>query len=85
MLATYLLRAAEEIKTVAETTAPNGVGQYKSAFATEARRRMGAAKDRTGAAVVINDSPPARFVEYGGQHTPARHILVRAATTARVP
>ncbi|MEV6777009.1 HK97 gp10 family phage protein [Streptomyces syringium] len=84
MLAAHLLRTAEEIKTVAEATAPTGVGQYKSSFATEARRRMGSAKDRTGA-VVINDSPHARFVEYGGQHTPARHILVRAATSTRVP
>ncbi|WP_370421957.1 HK97 gp10 family phage protein [Streptomyces sp. QH1-20] len=84
MVAAYLLQTADQIKAVAEATAPTGVGQYKTSFSTEARRRMGAAKDRTGA-VVINDAAHARFVEYGGQDTPARHTLLRAATSVRVP
>ncbi|WP_367129927.1 MULTISPECIES: HK97 gp10 family phage protein [Streptomyces] len=84
MLSAYLLQTADQIKAVAEATAPVGVGQYASSFSTETRRRMGAAKDRTGA-VVINGSPHARFVEYGGQNTPARHTLMRAATSVRVP
>ncbi|MGW2364970.1 HK97 gp10 family phage protein [Streptomyces sp. NPDC001667] len=84
MLTGHLHQTADQIKAVAEATAPTGVGQYRSSFSTGTRRRMGAAHDRTGA-VVTNSSPHARFVEYGGQHTPARHTLMRAATSVRVP
>ncbi|GGX63216.1 HK97 gp10 family phage protein [Streptomyces hiroshimensis] len=82
-LTAALVQAAEQIRAAAEATSPTDVGRYKASFSVESRRRIGTDKDRTGAAVV-NSSPHARFVEYGGQHTPARHTLLRAATSTRL-
>ncbi|GAA0423849.1 HK97 gp10 family phage protein [Streptomyces luteireticuli] len=80
MLAVALLTEADRIKARAEATAPTRTGTYRSSFETEARRRMGSRRDRTGAAV-INTSKHARFVEYGGgDDTPGHHTLLRAAT-----
>ncbi|MEU5417709.1 HK97 gp10 family phage protein [Streptomyces sp. NPDC001407] len=84
MLAAHLLTRAEEIKTIAEATAPVNTGAYKTSFEAWARRRMGVRHDRTGA-VVINTAKHARFVEYGGDGTPAHHTLLRAATSVRAP
>ncbi|PSJ29558.1 hypothetical protein B7P34_06735 [Streptosporangium nondiastaticum] len=82
MITAALMSHAEEIKAVAEATAPVDSGTYKGSFEVWARRRMGVRKDRTGAAV-INSARHARFVEYGGDGAPAHHTLLRAATNGR--
>ncbi|MFI9204036.1 HK97 gp10 family phage protein [Streptomyces sp. NPDC053048] len=82
MVTAALVARAEEIKAVAEATAPVNTGTYRTSFEVWARRRMGVRKDRTGA-VVINVARHARFVEYGGDGTPAHHTLLRAATSSR--
>ncbi|MEU3350258.1 HK97 gp10 family phage protein [Streptomyces sp. NPDC037389] len=82
MITAALVLHAEEIKAVAEATAPVDSGTYKASFEVWARRRMGVRKDRTGA-VVLNTARHARFVEYGGDGAPAHHTLLRAATSGR--
>ncbi|MEH6373626.1 HK97 gp10 family phage protein [Streptomyces sp. KLMMK] len=82
MITSALVSHAEEIKAVAEATAPVDSGTYKASFEVWARRRMGVRKDRTGA-VVLNTARHARFVEYGGDGAPAHHTLLRAATSGR--
>lgn len=82
MITAAVVERAEEIKAVAEATAPVDSGTYKVSFEVWARRRMGVRKDRTGA-VVLNIARHARFVEYGGDDAPAHHTLLRAATSSR--
>lgn len=77
-------RRAEKVKAVAEATAPDappyGVG-YKASFVIES----GVRKRRTTRAYarVINTSPHAIYVEFGGNGTPKHRTLGRALEAAK--
>lgn len=79
-----MLRRADVIKSVAVGYSPVGAaardphpGLYKSSWATTSTRRGGARRDRA-TATVYNEAYHARFVEYGTERVPARHVLLRA-------
>jgi len=80
-----MLEHAERIKAVAEATAPVGrpsedehAGRYKASFHVRVHARGGATGDRAEA-IVSNDSPEARWVEWGTRDTDGHHTLARAA------
>lgn len=77
-----MLRRAEVIKAIAQTTSPvyegpQG-GHYKGSWETDSTSRGGRRRDRA-VAYVRNTSHYARFVEYGTERVPAHHVLLRAA------
>ncbi|MFD4394648.1 HK97 gp10 family phage protein [Kitasatospora sp. NPDC058478] len=82
-----MVRRAEAIKAAAEATSPVGgpgdphPGQYRASWRVTSTGRGGRRRDRA-TATVANTSPHARFVEYGTERVPARHVLLRAAETA---
>lgn len=86
-VAAEMRRRAERIKAAAEAIAPVGgpgdphPGRYKSGFKTLSTPRGGVRRDRA-TATVYNDVPYARWVEYGTEHVPAHHVLLRAALAA---
>ncbi|WP_181785072.1 HK97 gp10 family phage protein [Streptomyces phytophilus] len=85
MVETEMLRRGHTIKGVAVATSPTGdaardphPGLYKASWHVKSSRRGGWKKDRA-TATVYNTAPHAKFVEYGTENHPGRHILLRAA------
>lgn len=84
MILAEMERRANVIKGAAESLAPVGgsgdphPGRYKASFYVTSTSRGGRMRDRA-TATVGNRSPYARWVEYGTENVPARHVLLRAA------
>lgn len=86
MIAAEMLRRAQVIKTVAEAISPVGPeydphrGAYKASwYARVERKAVGRSAKKRPVGVVGNRAYYARWVEYGGQHVRAHHVLLRAA------
>jgi hypothetical protein len=82
MVQAEMLRRAEVIKGVAVATSPvyrgpTG-GHYKASWETSSKTRGGRRRDRA-TATVRNPTYYARWVEFGTDKVPARHVLLRAA------
>ncbi|MFJ4785156.1 HK97 gp10 family phage protein [Streptomyces sp. NPDC088794] len=78
-----MLRRAEKIKTIAQTTSPVDANSphlvhYKESWETDSTSRGGRRRDRA-VAYVRNPAYYARWVEYGTEKVPAHHVLLRAA------
>lgn len=77
-------RRAENVKAAAEASAPDatpvGVG-YKYEFRVESGIREGDSRRAFGR--VVNDSPHAAFVEFGGRSTPKHRTLGKALDAAK--
>lgn len=85
MIEAEMLRRARRIASVAEGLSPVGdaardphPGLYKGSWRVTSTRRGGRRRDRA-VAVVWNSAPYARWVEYGTEERPGRHVLLRAA------
>ncbi|QLJ01540.1 HK97 gp10 family phage protein [Streptomyces sp. NEAU-sy36] len=84
MIRADLVRRAHEIEGAAVAMSPVGgsgdphPGRYKSSWSVDSTARGGRRRDRA-AAYVRNGSYYARWVEYGTERVPARHVLLRAA------
>lgn len=85
MVQTEMNRRGEVIKGVAVGISPVGEaardphpGLYKSSWHVTSRARGGRRRDRA-TATVYNTAPHARWVEYGNEKYPGRHVLLRAA------
>lgn len=77
---------AEKVKARCEETAPvyeegPHPGRYKGAFSVES----GVQDHKTSRAVgrVVNDSPEARWVEWGTEHNEAHHTMAAALEAAK--
>lgn len=87
MVGEEMLRRANVIKGVAESISPVGPaardshpGLYKASWSARiSNKRTGRSNRRRATATVWNSAPYARFVEYGTDRVPARHVLLRAA------
>lgn len=79
-----MLRRAQVIMSIAVATSPIGgpgdphPGQYKGSWKVKSTKRGGQRRDRA-VATVYNTALYARFVEYGTDRYPGRHVLLRAA------
>ena len=89
MLMRVVERVAEQIKDQAIAMAPVGspfgdehAGRYKASFHIRTHVNGGATGDRVEA-VVYNDAPEAKFVEFGHRGAEPYHTLLRAAIEAR--
>ena len=58
-------------------------GRYKASFHMESHRFGGATNDRAEA-IVYNDSPEAKYVEFGHRGAEPYHTLLRAANELRL-
>lgn len=81
--------AARQIMERAIVMAPVGsplgdehAGRYKASFHIRTQRHGGATGDRVEA-IVYNDSPEAKYVEYGHRGLEPYHTLLRAARELR--
>ena len=81
-----MLRRAEAVKALAESTAPDapplGVG-YKEDFEVTGGIKTSKKGTKRAVGTVTNTSDHAVFVEYGGQNTPAHRTLGRALNAAK--
>lgn len=78
-----MMRRAEAIKSAAVAMSPvylrgENAGHYKESWQTSSTDRGGRNRDRA-IAKVRNTASYARWVEYGTEKVPARHVLLRAA------
>lgn len=83
-----MLRRAERVKSVAESTAPVGKskadkhrGRYKASFQASAGIRQGK-RTRRACGRVVNTAPEARWIEYGAKGTPRYRTLGNALMAA---
>jgi len=81
MMQAAMLKKAEKVKLRAEATAPDykpkGVG-YKFEFEVSSGVKTSKKGTRRAYGRVTNNSPHARWVEYGGKNTPRHRTLGRA-------
>jgi len=89
MLMRVVERTAQQIMERAIVMAPVGsplgdehAGRYKASFHIRSHRFGGATGDRVEA-IVYNDSPEAKFVEFGHRGREPYHTLLRAARELR--
>lgn len=89
MLMAVVEHAAEQIRDRAVVMAPVGsplgdehAGRYKASFHIRTERHSGATGDRVQA-VVYNDAPEAKYVEYGHRGAEPYYTLRRAALELR--
>ncbi len=83
-------RTGRQIMDRAISMAPIGspisdehAGRYKASFNMRSHRNGGATRDRAEA-IVYNDSPEAKYVEYGERGAEPYHTLLRAASELRL-
>lgn len=89
MLMRVVERVAEQIRDRAVVSAPIGsplgddhAGRYKASFHIRTHRHGGATGDRVEA-IVYNNAPEAKYVEYGHRGAEPYYTLRRAALEAR--
>ncbi|HWI69078.1 MAG TPA: hypothetical protein VNS88_11975 [Nitrospiraceae bacterium] len=89
MLMHVVEHAARQIAFRAMVTAPIGsplgdehAGRYKASFHIRSHRFGGATRDRAEA-IAYNDSPEAKYVEFGHRGEEPYHTLLRAAMELR--
>jgi hypothetical protein len=90
MLMRVVERTGQRIMDRAIVMAPVGsplgdehAGRYKASFHMRSHRNGGATRDRAEA-IVYNDSPEAKYVEYGERGAEPYHTLLRAAGELRL-
>jgi hypothetical protein len=74
---------AIEIAPVGSPLGDEHAGRYKESFHVRSHRFGGATNDRAEA-IAYNDSPEAKYVEYGHRGREPYHTMLRAASELRL-